>query len=245
MVRGLRTIADRHWTDPLPIHAWLIEHEDGPILVDTGETARAGDPGYLPRWHPYFRRAVRMHVTPDEELGPQLARIGLGPADVRTVVLTHLHTDHAGGLHHVAEHEILVDRAELRRAGGFRGQLNGYLPHRWPAGVRLKAIDLDDGPYGPFPKSMRLARGVHAIATPGHTRGHISVVVEDDAGPTILAGDVSYTEGLMLEGATDGVCPNPREAAETIGRMRELVTGSDATYLPSHDPESAARLSSR
>ena len=64
---------------------------------------------------------------------------------------------------------------------------------------------------------------MHAIATPGHTPAHVSVVVEDDAGPTILAGDVSYTERLMLEGATDGVCPNPREAAETIRRIALLT----------------------
>lgn len=46
---------DRRWTDPLPIYAWLIEHPEGLIVVDTGETAEVNDPGYFPRWHPYFR----------------------------------------------------------------------------------------------------------------------------------------------------------------------------------------------
>jgi glyoxylase-like metal-dependent hydrolase (beta-lactamase superfamily II) len=242
LVRGLRTTLDRHWTEPLPIYAWLVEHEDGPILVDTGETARATEPGYFPRWHPYFRRAVRAHVAPGEELGPQLERLGVGAVDVRTVVLTHMHTDHAGGLDHVRGREVLVARGELRRASGLRGQLNGYLPHRWPEGAALVPIDLDAGAYGPFPQSRRIARGVHAIGTAGHTPDHVSVVVEGDHGLTVLAGDVSYTERLMLDGATDGVCPNPREAEETIRRMQELVAGSGATYLPSHDPESAARL---
>ena len=245
MVRGLRTILDRHWTDRLPIYAWLIEHDDGPILVDTGETARASEPGYFPRWHPYFRRAVRAHVQPEEEVGPQLERIGVSPSDIRTVVLTHLHTDHAGGLHHVTRNRALVDRTELDRASGLRGQLNGYLPHRWPRGLELEPIDFPDTPYGPFPRSVELAAGVHAIATPGHTPGHLSVVVGDGDRPTVLAGDVSYTERLMLDGATDGVCPNPRQAEETVRRMRELVTGSGATYLPSHDPDSGARLAGR
>jgi glyoxylase-like metal-dependent hydrolase (beta-lactamase superfamily II) len=241
-IRGLRTVLDRHWTDPLPIYAWLIEHEEGPILVDTGETARASEPGYFPRWHPYFRRAVRAHVKADEELGPQLERAGVSPADIRTVVLTHLHTDHAGGLHHVTRHPVLVHRPELARASGLRGKLNGYLPHRWPADARLQPLDLEDTPYGPFPQSKRLASGVHAIATPGHTPGHISVVAESGDRVVVLAGDASYTEELMLQGATDGVCPDPREAEETIRRMQELVTESNAIYLPSHDPDGAARL---
>lgn len=239
-VRGLWTMADRHWTEPLPILAWLVEHPDGAILVDTGETARATEPGYFPRWHPYFRLAVRAAVEPGEEIGPQLERLGLPPP--QTVVLTHLHTDHAGGLQHVSDRQVLVHRPELERATGFRGQLAGYLPQHWPADAAFTPLDLDDAPYGPFPRSTELASGVRAIGTPGHTPGHIAVVVEDGERTTVLAGDVSYTEQLMLDGATDGVSPNPREAAETLERMRELVTTRGATYLPSHDPESVARL---
>ena len=44
---------DRNWTDPMPIYAWLIEHPEGLIVVDTGESARVNEPGYPPRWHPY------------------------------------------------------------------------------------------------------------------------------------------------------------------------------------------------
>ena len=54
----LRVFAARRWTEPLPILAWLIEHPEGPIVVDTGETSRVSKPGYFPRWHPYYRLAV-------------------------------------------------------------------------------------------------------------------------------------------------------------------------------------------
>ena len=94
--RLLNTLLDREWTDPLPIYAFAIEHPEGVIVVDTGETARVAEPGYLPRWSPFFRFAVRESVRPEQEIGPQLERLGIEPSAVRQVVMTHMHTDHAG-----------------------------------------------------------------------------------------------------------------------------------------------------
>ncbi len=53
--RRLNTLFDSAWTEPLPIYVWVIEHPEGIIVVDTGETARAAEPGYFPWWHPYYR----------------------------------------------------------------------------------------------------------------------------------------------------------------------------------------------
>ena len=106
--RLLHTVLDRDRTEPLPIYAFAIEHPEGVIVVDTGETARASLPGYFPRWHPVFRLAVREAVEPEQEIGPQLEALGIGRRDVRRVVMTHLHTDHAGGLHHFPGTEILI-----------------------------------------------------------------------------------------------------------------------------------------
>jgi N-acyl homoserine lactone hydrolase len=52
-LRFVNTLLDREWTDPLPIWAWVIEHPAGLLIIDTGETSRAGEPGYFPRWHQY------------------------------------------------------------------------------------------------------------------------------------------------------------------------------------------------
>jgi N-acyl homoserine lactone hydrolase len=83
--RLLNTLLDREWTEPLPIYAFAIEHPEGVIVVDTGESARVAAAGYFPRWSPFFRFAVRMRVEPSEEIGPQLERLGITPRDVRTV----------------------------------------------------------------------------------------------------------------------------------------------------------------
>jgi N-acyl homoserine lactone hydrolase len=77
--RLLNTLLDREWTEPLPIYAFAIEHPEGVIVVDTGETARVSEPGYFPRWQPFFRFAVRELVQPEQEIGPQLRGLGIRP----------------------------------------------------------------------------------------------------------------------------------------------------------------------
>ena len=67
IARLTNMLRDEQWSDWLPIYAWIIEHDEGLILVDTGETARVQQRGYHPRWHPFYRRAVRFSVHPDEE----------------------------------------------------------------------------------------------------------------------------------------------------------------------------------
>jgi len=89
--RRLDPLLDRAWTEPMPILAWAIEHPDGVVVVDTGETARVQERGYFPRWHPYFHLAVRFDVTPGDEIGPRLRSLGLAPDDLRTLVLTPTH----------------------------------------------------------------------------------------------------------------------------------------------------------
>src|SRR2546425_447872 len=80
-LRRLRPFFTWAWTEPLPIFAWAIEHPEGVIVVDTGETARSSRGGYFPRWHPYFALAVRTDVRPSEEIGPQLQALGIAPGD--------------------------------------------------------------------------------------------------------------------------------------------------------------------
>lgn len=83
VLRLIITLLDRSWTEPLPIYAWVIEHPEGLIVVDTGETAHCSERGYFPWWHPYFRFGVRCHVRPSEEIGPQMKALGLGTDAVR------------------------------------------------------------------------------------------------------------------------------------------------------------------
>jgi glyoxylase-like metal-dependent hydrolase (beta-lactamase superfamily II) len=242
-----RVLTDSHWTDWLPILAWVIDHPEGPIVVDTGETSRTQDPSYYPRWHPFFKWAVRMNVRPEDEIGPKLRELGVDPASVRTVVLTHFHTDHAGGLHHFPKAEIFVSRSDHLAASGFSGTIQGFLPHRWPGWLNPFPIDFLPEGFGAFDRSFPITKAgdVLVVPTPGHTPGHISVVARKDGLDYFLAGDTSYSQALLLQRESDGVSPRPSVTIETIGRILDHASHHPTVYLPSHDPESEARLSRR
>jgi glyoxylase-like metal-dependent hydrolase (beta-lactamase superfamily II) len=244
LLRRLAPLFDNDWTDWLPTYAFAIEHCDGVILVDSGANAGLKD---LPRWHPYFCFAVRFDVEREQEAGPQLRALGIGPRDVKTIVLTHLHIDHDGGLHDFAASEILVSPGELRAASGLAGQIRGYLPQRWPNGFDPKPLALSNESFGPFPWSRRVTAdgAVVAIPTPGHTRDHPSVVVEDGDAIVVIAGDASYTQANLIAGKVDGVSASETTALASLAKLQKLAGSRPTIYLPAHDPQTPERLKRR
>ena len=239
--RRLAPLIDSQWSPWLPTFAYAVEHRDGVILVDAGASAASMR---LPRWHPYFRFAVRFDLEPEQEAGPQLRSIGIGPGDVRRVVMTHLHIDHDGGLAGFPNSEILVSPREFARASGIAGRMRGYLPQRWPRGFNPQPLALDGGRYGPFARSKRLSAdgAIVAVSTPGHTPDHLSVIVEDGDNAVFIAGDASYSEATMLDGTIDGVSDDEGDAKATLAAIRAFAAARPTIYLPAHDPDAARRL---
>jgi glyoxylase-like metal-dependent hydrolase (beta-lactamase superfamily II) len=239
--RQLQPILSSEWADWSRVYAWAIEHPEGVIVVDTGAAAHLKS---LPRWHPYFRFAVRFDIEPEQEVGPQLRGLGIGARDVKTVVLTHLHIDHDGGLAHFPDSRILASAGEIARASGSGGAVLGYLPKRWPKWFAPEPLAWQPTACGPFASSAPIsaAGDVIAVPTPGHTPNHLSVVVRDGDHEIMLAGDASYLESTMLSGTVDGVSPDETVAAATLARIREFCSQRPVVYLPAHDPHAAQRL---
>jgi N-acyl homoserine lactone hydrolase len=239
--RRVRPLVDPEWTDWLPIHAYAIEHADGVIVVDAG-----GNAGLmrLPQWHPYFRFAVRFDIDREQEIGPRLKALGIGARDVKTVLLTHLHIDHDGGLGDFPEAKVLVAPGELAAASGIRGKLGGYLPQRWPRSFDPKSLQLEDASFGPFAKSARLTRdgAIRVIPTPGHTPHHVSVVAETERGRIIFTGDATYSEENFRAGVIDGVAPDDGQARASLSRLTALAAVRPTLILPAHDATSPLRF---
>jgi glyoxylase-like metal-dependent hydrolase (beta-lactamase superfamily II) len=192
---GVRRYVVSDWSDvTLPVNAFLIEHPLGLCLVDAGQTAAAAEPGYFPRWYPFFRLS-RFELERADEAAEQLRGLGFDARDVRWVVLTHMHTDHVGGIAAFRGAEVVVSETEWSRATGLRGKLNGYLPQYWPAGIEPAVVSLDGPGVGPFVSSHDLTGdgSLVLVSLPGHTPGHIGVLVRDGDRAALIAGDAAHT----------------------------------------------------
>jgi N-acyl homoserine lactone hydrolase len=234
--RQLDLFVPGSFSAPLPIHCWAVEHEALLRLVDTGETAAARNVPF-----------ARIEVTRDQELPAAMSAAGMKLEDVSEVVLTHAHGDHIDGMVHVRA-RVLINETELRflrspSARAMRRILRQPLPPRFAP----ESFTLDHGPFGAFPRSRNLADDgrIVAVETPGHTPGHISVICIDDSGRHVmLAGDATDSLEQLHARRADAVGPDPNVHVATLEMILEHCAEHPTVYLPSHDPDSAARLAS-
>ena len=245
--RLMNTLLDSRFTEWLPIYVWVIEHPEGLIVIDTGIPAEANKRIWFPPFMPLVQRAAIFDMTPDQEVGPQLGQLGFSPDDVRWVVLTHLHQDHDGGLHHFPKAEFIVSRREWEAAIGFQGRMNGYLNQRWPTWFQPRLVDFDQTSFGSFTGTHALTKSgdVHLVPTPGHSPGHMSVVLNEGDLSIIFAGDTSYSEDLLMAGKTDGIGVDLQGQQDSHKKIIAYVEQNSSVYLPSHDPGSKKRLLDR
>jgi N-acyl homoserine lactone hydrolase len=127
------TLMDRQWTDPLPIYAWLIASR-GPDRRGHGRDRSRERTRLLPPLAPLLQARRQVVGAAGGRDRPEAEGTRFSPVGVRWVVITQLHTDHAGGLGHFPESEILVSRPEFANASGFMGQARGFLPQAGPSG---------------------------------------------------------------------------------------------------------------
>ncbi len=186
-----------------------------------------------------------MEVTHDQELPAAMAAAGLRLEDVAEVVLTHAHGDHIDGLVHVRG-GVRANEVELSYAAApFPSVMRRVLRQPLPARFAPEPFALDAGPFGAFARSRALSDDgrIVAVATPGHTPGHISVICIDDAGRHVmLAGDATDTLEQLRSLRADAIAPDPKLHVETLKTIMAHCAQHPTVYLPSHDPQSAARL---
>ena len=245
-MRLVNALSDRRFSDWLPIYCTVIEHPEGLIVIDTGIPASANDPIYFPPHMRLLQRAAPFQITPEQEIGPQMTARSLDPHDVRWVISTHLHQDHDGGMNWFPQAEFLIGRKEWAAGQGWGGRINGYFNWRW-ANITPRLVDFTGGAYQSFERSEAVTRAgdVRLVPTPGHSKGHLSVVIEQGDQVIFVAGDSAYTQDLLLHDVIDGVGPSPELEHDSHRRILELAARIPTIFLPSHDPDGEKRLQQR
>ncbi|KAH8588129.1 beta-lactamase-like protein [Bisporella sp. PMI_857] len=241
LLRRLVSLADRQWTEPLPITAILISHPEGPFLYDTGESVHRNDRGYFPRWAPFSNMLSKVQISQHEGIGARLRARGIDPVnDVKGVVLSHLHDDHAGGLEDLPGVPVYVSQEHWDVFGNntFHATFEGCNPSRWPADFKPRMLEAQDHPIGPWQRTYPLTsdKRVVVVDTPGHVPGHVSVIVYGDEATYFLTGDSTYGLDVLNAEETDGINDNPKVALESVRKIKEFTRQEKVVVLPAHDP---------
>ena len=235
-----------------PVPAFLITHPTaGPVLVDTAFHASvaaqpAANLGRL------MARLSRARVDPDKTITAQLRERGIDARQLGTVILTHLHFDHASGIaEYPAATFVLSEREWEAASTDDRPTLRGYHPAHFDYLFDYRTVDFD-GPtissYASFGRTFDLfGDGSLRLAfTPGHSAGHCAVIARLRDRDFVIAGDSIYTYA-QLEGADPP--PQPVDMHNWKRSLRELQqfkrTYPQAVIVPGHDADHWPTLAKR
>ncbi len=147
----------------------------------------------------------------------------LGFEDIDTVVLTHLHWDHCQNTDLFTQSRILVHPREIDYAQN--PNRRDVMSASYFADM-LRKLRVD-----PVSDGDEIAPGVSIIDTPGHTRGHVSVVVESEGEKALVAGDAMPDGGTVRRGLPYNVFWDVHDATESV----EKILAASNVFYPGHD----------
>jgi len=177
------------------------------VLVDTG-------------WSPEIRTNAKRHLgwishamyqgnlPIGQSVKEQLSSIGLADSDLDYILLTHLHSDHVSGLEDIC-------------------------------GAAVETFELETIPFGPYNKGIDLFGDgtLYLVHTPGHSKGHFSVLVKTDQGWVLLVSDAGYAERSWKELVLPGITTNAQQATASLRWVQEFSLRDDCRcVLANHDP---------
>ncbi|WP_193043553.1 N-acyl homoserine lactonase family protein [Mycolicibacterium baixiangningiae] len=219
-----------------PVPGVLLQTDGGWVLLDTGfNTALIRDPYLRRRFYPSVEYQPVL-PGPGEPIEESLADIGVDVDDIHLVAVSHLHTDHAGGLKLFAGRvPVHAQRRELEY---------GLSNHPAPEQHAIFRVDFDDPriDWRLADGEVEIAPGITAVPTYGHTPGHQSFVVQLDhsvgGDGFVFAFDAAdLTENIEHERAIGGfIDVDPEETVEPIRRLKKLAADKGFPLIPGHDP---------
>ncbi len=234
---------DAHKTEVIPLPAFLIQRGDKYLLVDTGNApALATDPAlYLGRCNAWLARneLKRLIQRPGWDVPARIQAMGIDPAKITDVVITHAHFDHTGANRAFLPATFHLT-GETLHAGRHGGLLGGYIAADFPDEMKVQKVDFAGSkPLLSFAGSLDLFGdgSVYVVPEPGHSPGHVGVLVRTGHGLVLLAGDGAYVLGNIERPELIGYFDDREATWDTLCRLKRLMTANpDILIWPSHDP---------
>jgi N-acyl homoserine lactone hydrolase len=153
--------------------------------------------------------------------------------------MTHLHVDHTSGMPEFGRATFICTESEWSAAQGRMAVLNGYVKRHLPDPTRIQRLDFSEGvAHGPFSRTLDLFGdgSVRLIDTPGHTPGHMSVLVRLSKGEALLAGDAIYTLRSLRESLISWRTADDDLFHSSLRELRAFAEQNPgAPIIPTHD----------
>jgi len=194
-------------------NCYLIRHGGEWLLWDTGyPDAVAEKPTTTPVGT----------ATRQKTLAAQLAEIGVKPADIRFVAVSHTHGDHVGNVDMFPESTLLIQKAEVDWA---------FAPDKRPPFKAERPMRKLDGDLDVFGDGS-----VTILATPGHTPGHQSLLVQlPKTGWVILSGDLAHFKDNWDNRRVASMNTSAEQTQASLKRVAELLAAKNAQLWINHD----------
>jgi N-acyl homoserine lactone hydrolase len=205
------------------VNCYLIKHAQGWLLWDTGITdAVAAMPDGLPPANP---RQTRYRRT--KTMTSQLEQLGIKPADIKYVAVSHTHQDHVGNLTMFPQSTLLIQKAEYDWTGPFSQTVKA-----------VASVNRLEGEHDVFGDGS-----VTLIATPGHTPGHQSLLVKlPKTGALLLSGDAVHFKSNWDNRGVPDLSFDKDKTAASMQRLADVLARERAQLWINHDKEQSDGL---
>ena len=232
----------------LPVSAYLIEHPKGRILVDCGWHREMSPQGIFDKKAQikslgsiFLYHINQGMIEKGAAIHEQLEKMGLTPADLDYVILTHLDCDHANGLKQVADaRQILISRTEMEFASKKSIVNRIRYQHCWWEGVNISLFDWNSS-EGPFHRSYDLFGdgSVVMVNIPGHCDGLCAVKIKNEDGKFVLLySDGGYATKSWKEMITSGVAEDKKQQYQSLEWIRQQSMDANCIEsIANHDAE--------
>lgn len=234
-----------------PSRAYLVETRAGPVLWDTGYADRFREATSQGIYRLYSM-VTPMYLGAHESLPGQLKALGIAPADIAMLVISHFHADHMAGLRDFPSARVLASAAgwqSVQGLSGFAAVRQAFVPSLMPDDMAARLEFAESFAEVSLPAALApftMGRDITGtgelfiVELPGHAAGHLGAFVLGDDGWTLLASDAGWAAESyqQLRGPSELTFLIQHQRAayyDTLRKLHALHRGGGASIRLTHE----------